>query len=328
MAGVADSAFRRLCRRFGAGLLYTEVISAEGLRRLGRKSFDRCRFEYEERPIAIQLFGKDPSQFTDAAGLLEERYYPNLIDINCGCPAKKFVSREVGGWLMQDPDKIGRLVEGARQGCSQPLSVKLRAGYRASEETAPLAARAAEQAGASLVAIHARYVRCSRGTVADWEVIARVKDAVSHIPVVGNGDVFSAADARRMMGSTGCDRVMIGRGACGRPWIFRAVLEELLGKPPASSPSPRERINILLEHYRLMLESLSEPRAVQQMRKHLSWYTHGLPGSAKLRGSAMTIDDLPTVLQMLTDYRDHRLPHTLTEADEFDGLSLMPAQEY
>ncbi len=299
MAGITDSAYRRISRRFGSGLLYTECISAEGIRRMGEKSLELVRFNPEERPIAVQLFGSEPQQFKDAAAIIAERFKPDMIDINCGCPVRKMIKRDYGGCLMQFPDLIGRIVEAVREGSGLPVSVKLRSGYRAPDETASVAAQAAETAGASLVAVHARYVRNSDDATADWDVIGRVKSVVRNIPVVGNGDVKTAQDADRMIRHTGCDRVMIGRAARGNPWIFRSLSDtnDERGYPPPLSP--REKIDVLLEHYRLMLEILPERRAVRRMRKQIGWYTKGLIGSARLREQLMKIDCASEVMNLL-----------------------------
>jgi len=301
MAGITDSPFRRLCRNFGSGLLFTECISAEGVRRLGKRSLDLAKFHEEERPIAIQLFGSNEQQFADAAAVIAERYKPELIDINCGCPVRKMVRRNSGGYLMRYPDLIGRIVEAVSQGSGLPVSVKLRKGYREPDDTAVEVAAIAEDAGVALVTIHGRYVRNSYSTPADWDVIGKVKSAVKRIPVVGNGDVCSFEDVLKMKTMTGCDRVMIGRGAFGKPWIFQH--QEWDGKCQ-QQPTPREKIDILLQHYRSMLDYFPETRAVYKMRKHIGWYTKGLPESTKLRNEVMTLANADEVKQILYKFRD------------------------
>lgn len=294
MAGISDSPYRQITRRFGSGLLYSECISAEGVRRLGKVSLDLANFHEVERPYAVQLFGSDPDQFGDAAAIIAERLNPDMIDINCGCPVKRFVTRCSGGYLMQYPDLIGRIVEKVRETSKLPVSVKLRTGYRRPEATACEAAVIAEEAGASLVAVHGRYVRGAKGSDADWEVIGSVKQAVRSIPVIGNGDVFIRDDVDRMMKMTGCDRVMIARGAEGRPWIFDSN--------GGGAVSNRDRIRTLLDHYRLMLADFPERTTVNRMRKHIGWYTRGMRGSAALRFSAMRIDNSADVIELLENY--------------------------
>lgn len=302
MAGVTDSPYRRLSRRFGSGLLYTECISSEGLRRLGKASFKLAKFHDTERPIAVQLFGAQPQQFADAAAVVAERIKPDMIDINCGCPVKKFVTKQCGGYLMQYPDLIGKIVEATIKTSGLPVSVKLRAGYMHPDETSARAAIAAEEAGASLVAIHGRYVRKAKGTPADWEVIGRVKTAVKRIPVVGNGDLNSFADVKRMVQTTGCDRVMIARWAQGAPWIFAPIEHGYPDDNEVTLPTYKQRLDLLIEHYQAMLAEFPVKVAVNNMRKHIGWYTANMPGSAKLRAKVMVTNEPDEVMRILREF--------------------------
>lgn len=303
MAGITDSPYRRLCRQYGAGLLYSECISAEGIRRLGKMSLDLCRFHNEERPIAIQLFGSDPQQFADAAAIVGERFQPDLIDVNCGCPVKRLVTRGCGGALMKDPEKIGRIVEAIKNATDIPVSVKLRTGYSAPDETVSLAARVAVDGGAVIVAVHSRWVRKSKGTAADWDVITRVRETIPDVPLIGNGDVFSFADVRKMKERTGCDMVMIGRWACGKPWIFQFRDDNPDEQTELWEPLYAERIDILLRHYQYMLDYFPYSTAVHRMRKHIGWYTHGMPNAAKLRLQAMSSNDADEVINLLNEFK-------------------------
>ncbi len=312
MAGITDSPYRQIARRYGAGLLYTECISAEGLRRLGKGSFDLCRFDPFERPIALQLFGSTVESIAEAAAIASERYSPDMIDINCGCPVKKFVTKGCGGALMQFPDLIGRIVEAVKASSGLPVSVKLRNGYHLPDEVAPRAARIAKEAGASLVAIHARYVRKAKGTAADWEVIRRVKEAVPDLPVIGNGDVVSYEDAGEMMKRTGCDRVMIARWAEGRPWLFEPLKNgDFSAKNPAEPLIP-VKIDLILEQLKLMVEFYGERTAVFRMRKQLGWYSHGWPGGSKLRGDLMKIASAEEVVVKLRAFESSLDPDYLS----------------
>ena len=317
MAGITDSPYRRIARRYGAGLLYTECISAEGLRRQGVGSFDLCRFEPAERPIAIQLFGSTVEALAEAAALAAERFSPDMIDVNCGCPVKKFVTKGCGGALMQVPDLIGRIVEAVKAASGLPVSVKLRSGYFPGEETAPLAAKIAREAGASLIAIHGRYVRKAKGMPADWGVIRRVKEAVQGLPVIGNGDVFSYEDAANLTRETGCDRVMIARWAEGRPWLFEPLKngEFPLKNPP--EPLIPDKISLILEQLRMMVDFYGEKTAVLRMRKQLGWYSHGWPGGGKLRSDLMAISSAERVVERLMTYQDSLDP------DYLSGLKLI-----
>ncbi|NQU05885.1 MAG: tRNA-dihydrouridine synthase, partial [Calditrichaeota bacterium] len=244
-------------------------------------------------------FGHEPKAFHDAAAIIAERYKPDMIDINCGCPVKRMTRRGNGGSLMKSPDLIGKIVEAAIEGSGLPVSVKLRSGYFISEETAPEAASIAEDAGASLIAIHGRYVKHSFKSTVDMDVIGRVKAAVKRIPVVGNGDIKSVRDASDMMKHTGCDRVMIGRGAFGNPWIFRKPHE---GKE-LPEPTPETRIDILLKHYRMMLDYFPEAAAVPKMRKHIGWYTKGMRESSRLRAAVMKITKAEDVIGQIEEFR-------------------------
>lgn len=339
MAGFTDSPFRRLARRYGAGLLYSECISAEGLRRLGAASLALCRFHPDERPIAIQLFGSSPEPIAEAAMVVVECFKPDIIDVNCGCPVRKMVARGCGGDLMQHPERIGRIVEAVAQAVRIPVSVKLRAGWTPKEETAPEAALAAEAAGAAFVAVHGRFVRNAKGSLADWEVIGRVKTTLKRIPVIGNGDIFSPADAERMLHQTGCDRVMVGRWALGKPWVFQALkdvapplvpprqaggriianlprraggridtnlsctTEEINVEIEFLDPSFDQRIDILIEHLYKMVEHYDERTAILRMRRQIGWYLSGMPDSAKLKKELMLIAELNLLINRLMDYK-------------------------
>lgn len=301
MAGVTDSPYRRISRRYGSGLLYSECISAEGIRRRGLSSLDYCRFHEEERPIALQLFGSQPEQMGEAAAVIAELFQPDLIDINCGCPVKKFVTKGCGGALMQSPELIGRMVEAVgKAGIS--VSVKLRTGYWPGVETAPEAAKAAAEAGAVLVAVHGRFVRKAKGTKADWEPIRRVREAVPNLPVIGNGDIFSNEDAARMVAETGCDRVMIARWAEGRPWLFASMKDGFFPLNPPPEPSFAEKVAVVEDQYRMMVGVFGEKTAVFRMRKQVGWITHGWPGGGKLRGEIMMITTADGVISRLRDY--------------------------
>jgi len=301
MAGITDSPYRRISRRYGSGLLYSECISAEGLRRRGKNSLDYCRFDEEERPIALQLFGSEADQIGEAAAVVAELFRPDLIDINCGCPVKKFVTKGCGGALMQDPALIGRMVEAAGKS-GIPVSVKLRTGYWPGVETVIDAAKAAADAGAVLIAVHGRYVRKAKGTKADWEPIRRVREAVPHLPVIGNGDVFCVEDAARMIAETGCDRVMIARWAQGRPWLFASMKDGLFPGVQLDEPSFEEKIAVIEDQYRMMVGVFGEKTAVFRMRKQVGWITHGWPGGARLRSEIMRITVANEVILRLHDY--------------------------
>ena len=319
MAGISDSPYRRIVKRFGAGLLVTECISAEGVKREGRVSLQMTQFHLEERPISVQLFGSRPEQFEAAGAIVAEQSKPDMIDINCGCPVKKFVTRFCGGWLMQDPDLIGKIVEATKRGSGLPVSVKLRIGYARPDITVIRAAQAAEAAGAELIAVHGRWVRGSKGTNAEWDYIAQVKQAVS-VPVIGNGDLRSYEDVSRMVNATGCDRVMIGRWAAGRPWLFSGLAGENYPVSELKPPPMKERITILLDHYLMMVEQFGEYGATLRMRKHLGWYTRGMPGGASVRDTANKLRDYRQVLDLLYGFRDSLPENHENPPEEVDDV--------
>src|SRR5436190_4075313 len=285
LAGVSDSPFRRLAREQGASGVYTEMVSADGLTRGNRATLEYCAFEPSERPIGIQLFGSDPGVMAEATRLLcdlpaEKR--PDLVDINMGCPVRKVVNRRAGAALLGDVPRIVTMVRRMRDVSSVPVTAKIRLGWDGSSRNVVEVAKALEDAGASAVAIHARTRAEKFEGSAHWEMIGEAKRAVS-IPVIGNGDVRTPEDAARMLDSTGCDAVMMGRAAFGDPWVFRRVRAfhergETLAPPRAS-----ERLEAGVRHLGMMVESVGSELAAREMRKHVAWYVRGLPNSARVR---------------------------------------------
>ena len=285
LAGVSDSPFRRLARAQGASAVYTEMVSADGLARGNRATLDYCRFDPCERPIGIQIFGSDPGVMAEATRVLcalpEERR-PDLIDVNMGCPVRKVVNRCAGAALLTNVPLIGEIVGRMVEASRVPVTAKVRLGWDFGSANVVEVARALEDAGAQAVAIHAR-TRAERfeGT-AHWEMIGEAKRAVT-IPVIGNGDVRTSDDAIRMLDSTGCDGVMLGRAAFGDPWVFQRVRSfwERGETPPL--PTARERLEAGLFHLELVTADSGPEAAAREMRKHVAWYIKGLPHSARVR---------------------------------------------
>lgn len=298
LSNISDSPFRQVCRRLGAALVYTEMVSAPGIVRNSKKTWNLAKFTPLERPIGVQIFGSNPDVLAEAARRLEE-LEPDLIDLNFGCPAKKVVKTGAGASFMEDPLRVAAAVRSLIAGSSRPVSVKLRSGPDAQRLTVVEAARCAEAEGAAAITVHARTTKQGFSGRADWDVIAQVKAAI-RIPVIGNGDVFTPEDMLRMFQQTGCDGVMIGRGALGNPWIFAACRAALEGRD-WSRPEPARIWSDIEYHY---LEALKArgPWAVREMRKHLAWYSKGLEGSADYRARVFRVDDPDEALKISREF--------------------------
>ena len=299
MAGITNLPFRLLARRYGAAMAMTEMVSSFGLVRRRPRTLKYLISRPEESPLGVQMFGQDPGVMADAASMAVD-FGADLVDINMGCPAKKVVKTGAGGALLRDLEKAARVIHATRKAVSAPLTVKLRAGWSEADCIAPRAARLAQDLGADAVTIHGRYVSQGFSGRADWNVILEAKKTVT-IPVIGNGDVFSATDAVSMLQATGCDGVMIARGAIGNPWIFAQVLRLLHGLP-AKAPSLAERKSVAAEHAQLLCGLEGEVRAAKKMRGLLLWYTKGLPYSTQFREGISRIIDEETLLSSLDEF--------------------------
>jgi tRNA-dihydrouridine synthase B len=301
LAGVTDTSFRRLCRAQGAALVYSEMVSGKGLWYGDRKTEQLLRVREDEKPVAFQIFGKEPEIMAFAAKTLDGRENA-LLDINMGCPVPKIVKNGEGAALLRDPDLAGRLVEAAVSRTRKPVTVKLRIGWDAAHVNAAEMAKTLEAAGAAALAVHGRTREQFYGGKADWSAIRRVKEAVG-IPVIGNGDVRSGVDALRMRAETGCDFVMIARGALGNPWIFREALALHYGEPVPAPPSVGARIDMILRHLDMLIAEKGERTAVLEMRKHAAWYLKGVRASAGLRGRLNAASAAADFRRLLTDFR-------------------------
>ena len=301
-AGVSESPFRRLCRSFGADVVVSEFVSAEGIRRNDRKTHGFLRFHDDERPIGIQIFGADPEAMAQAAALVEEVYEPDFLDINFGCPVKKVVSRNGGSGCLRDLDLVRDIIRAVKGAISIPTTVKIRSGWSEELRDPVQIALRCQDAGAEVLTLHARTHTQMYSGVANWDEIAAVKAALD-IPVIGNGDVWSGEDARRMRDHTGCDGIMIARGSHGAPWIFRQARAALGGQPVPPDPEAGERFRIVLEHARLTLAwEDEEEKAMIEFRKHLGWYTKGLPNGKALRQELFAVKRLAEAERLLEGY--------------------------
>ena len=301
-AGVSESPFRRLCRAFGADVVVSEFVSAEGIRRNDRKTHGFLRFHDDERPIGIQIFGADPEAMAQAAALVEEVYEPDFLDINFGCPVKKVVTRNGGSGCLRDLDLVRDIIRAVKGAISIPTTVKIRSGWSEDTRNPVEIALRCQDAGAEVLTLHARTRTQMYSGVANWDEIAAVKAALD-IPVIGNGDVWSGADAKRMRDHTGCDGIMIARGSHGAPWIFRQARAALSGEPVPPDPEAGERFRIVLEHARLAIAwEDDEEKSMIEFRKHLGWYTKGLPNGRILRQELFEVTSLHEAEEKLERY--------------------------
>ncbi|HHZ18964.1 MAG TPA: tRNA dihydrouridine synthase DusB [Firmicutes bacterium] len=300
MAGVTDLPFRILAKEMGCGLVCGEMVSDKALVYGNSRTVEMLRIAPEERPVSIQLFGSDPETIAKAARILAE-YKPEIIDINMGCPVPKVVKNGEGSALMRDPERAAAIVAAVVESVSCPVTVKMRKGWDEEKIMAPELARRVVAAGAAAVTVHGRTREQFYAGRADWSVIRAVKETVD-VPVIGNGDIFTPEDAVRMLEETGCDGVMIGRGAQGNPWIFREVAHYLQTGEKLSPPSVAERFAVIRRHFRAVLEYAGEDRGIREMRKHIGWYFKGLPDAARMRDRVNQLTEAETILSLLDEY--------------------------
>lgn len=281
MAGVTDLPFRLLCKEQGCGLMYTEMVSAKAILYKNRNTGPLMEVRPEEEPVALQLFGSDPEIVSDIAAQVEDGPYA-FIDINMGCPVPKIVNNGEGSALMKNPKLVEQILTALVKKVKKPVTVKFRKGFDDDHINAVEIAKIAESCGVSAVAVHGRTRAQFYSGKADWDIIRQVKEAVK-IPVIGNGDIFTPEDAKRMLEETGCDGLMIARGAEGNPWIFSRTLHYLETGELLGPPSREELKETILRHAQLQIQFKGEYLGLCEMRKHLSWYTVGLPHSSSLR---------------------------------------------
>ena len=283
MAGVSNISFRTIIKEMGAGLIYSEMISSMGIKYGSDKTIDLINFEEGERPISIQIFGNDVDSFVEAACYIEKNYHPDIIDINMGCPVPKIALKsQAGSALLKNPDKIKEIVSSVVSAVSIPVTVKIRSGWDNDNINAVLVAKKCEEAGASAIAIHGRTRSQGYSGNADWNIIKEVKEAVN-IPVIGNGDVKTIYDAKKMLDETGCDGVMIGRATLGNPWFIRECVSYLEDGVVLDKPSFVDKINMIKRHYSLLKKYNNEKVALLEIRMHALWYIKGIPGAKEYK---------------------------------------------
>ena len=306
MAGISNSPFRRICKEMGCGLIYAEMVSDKAIMYGNKKTIDMLYMTDFERPISQQIFGTDVSSFVIAAKYICSNMHPDIIDINMGCPVPKVALRaQAGSALLKSPSKIYDIVKAVVDAVDVPVTVKIRSGWDSNHINAVEVAKVIEKAGASAICVHPRTRSQGYRGEADWSIIKAVKDNVN-IPVIGNGDIKTPEDAKRMLDETGCDAIMIGRGVLGNPWLIEQTFAYLNGDL-VSQPNRLDRVDMCIKHLNYLSDVKDEKVARLEIRNHIGWYFKGLPGANEIKNKVYQCDSIHDIMQVLMSYREELL---------------------
>lgn len=303
MAGVSNSAYRRICKEFGCGLVYAEMVSDKAITFSNKKTLDMLYMTEEERPLAQQIFGSDVDSFVEAAKYINDNMHPDIIDINMGCPVPKVAVRsQAGSALLKNPEKIYEIVSAVVKAVDVPVTVKIRSGWDSNSINAVEVAKLIEKAGASAICVHPRTRSQGYSGKADWSIIKQVKDAVN-IPVIGNGDIKTPEDAKRMIDETNCDAVMIGRGVLGNPWLIKNTVNYLNGEEIVEV-SLKDRVDMCMKHLNLLLDLKGEKIACLEIRNHIGWYFKGIKGANDLKNKVYQTSNIHDIISLLNEFKE------------------------
>ena len=304
MAGICNSAYRRIIKEMGCGLIYAEMVSDKAITYGSKKTIDMLYMTDMERPIAQQIFGSDKDSFVTAAKYIYDNMHPDIIDINMGCPVPKVALRaQAGSALLKDPDKVFDIVSSVVKAVPVPVTVKIRSGWDQNHINAVEIAKVVERAGAKAIAVHGRTRSQGYSGKADWNIIKQVKQAVT-IPVIGNGDVRSCYDAKKMLDETGCDAVMIGRGVLGNPWLIKECIDYIENGKTPKKVSIDEKYDMILYHIHLLEQQKNEKVANLEMRTHIAYYLKGVPGASELKQKVFQTKNLTELKNLIKEYKE------------------------
>lgn len=302
MAGISNSAYRTIIKEMGCGLIYAEMVSDKAITYGSKKTIDMLYMTDFERPISQQIFGSDKESFVTSAKYIYENMKPDIIDINMGCPVPKVAVRaQAGSALLKDPDKVYEIVKAVKEAVPCPVTVKIRSGWDENSINAVEIAKVIEKAGADAIAVHPRTRAQGYSGKANWNIIKEVKENVN-IPVIGNGDILTCYDAKRMLDETGCDAIMIGRGVLGNPWLIKECIEYLEDKKEPKEVSVEEKINMIKYHLELLRKTKCDKLALLEIRSHASWYLKGIKNSSKLRTDICKAKNIEELLNLIEEF--------------------------